>query len=80
MASKKTEDLCKILDAHHEEIRKKDTVDPNEEAQGTVEVEITLPPETILALAMAAHEIDITLNEYCNNVLSEYINKEGIKQ
>ena len=41
-----------------------------------VEVEVELPPETLLALALRAHDEDITLNQLCNRILKEQIEKE----
>ena len=45
-----------------------------------VEVELDLEDDLLLQLCLMAHEQDITLNEFINNVLKEYIEKlEGEK-
>jgi len=41
----------------------------------TEDVTVDLPDNQLLALAMEAHNKDITLNEHINNVLLEQINK-----
>ncbi len=38
-----------------------------------VDVPIELPDADMLALSMAAHKADMTLNDYCNQVLRDYI-------
>ena len=39
------------------------------------EVEIDLPDNTFLQLAKMAHDNDITFNQQCNNILSEFMIK-----
>ena len=48
------------------------------EENATVEyetVELDLPDEVLLDLALQAHEKNVTLNEHINQLLSEYIDK-----
>jgi len=40
-----------------------------------IDVDIDLPDEVILRLALIAHEQNITLNELCVAILREYIKK-----
>ena len=42
-----------------------------------VTVELDLPDDVLLSLAMMAHEQDITLNELCNNILREIVETNG---
>ena len=42
-----------------------------------VTVELDLPNDVLLGLAMMAHEQDITLNELCNNILREIVETDG---
>jgi hypothetical protein len=44
-----------------------------------VEVEVELAPELLLALALEAHDKNITLNELCNKILKKEIEKEENK-
>jgi macrodomain Ter protein organizer (MatP/YcbG family) len=41
-----------------------------------VDVEIDLEDDVILSLAKKAHELDITLNEYINQILTEAMENE----
>lgn len=41
----------------------------------TIDVELELDDETILFLALKAHEKDITLNQYINQILKIYIDQ-----
>lgn len=45
-----------------------------------VEVPIELPDDVMLQLAMLAHEQNITLNQYINNVLREWMEREKVEQ
>lgn len=38
-----------------------------------VNVQLDLPDHVILALCLEAHEYNITLNQLCNIIISEYI-------
>jgi predicted HicB family RNase H-like nuclease len=38
-----------------------------------IEIQVDLDNETILFLALKAHKEDITLNQYINNILKNYI-------
>ena len=38
-----------------------------------MEVEIDFPPDLFIALALMAHEDDITLNQLCNKALKEFV-------
>ena len=38
------------------------------------EVELTISDENLLFLALEAHKIDVTLNEYINQILKKHIN------
>lgn len=40
-------------------------------------IEIDLSDAEFIALAKAAHEQDITLNQYINNILKSYIDSQG---
>lgn len=40
-----------------------------------VKVDVDLSTETIVKLALDAHELDITLNEYANIILADYVAK-----
>ena len=40
----------------------------------TVNVPINLPDDILLELALKAHELDITLNQFCLDILNEYVN------
>ena len=42
-----------------------------------VPIEIDLPNDVLLSLAMMAHEQDITLNELCNDILKEIVDTDG---
>ena len=42
-----------------------------------VPIEIDLPNDIMLDLAMMAHEKDITLNELCNDILREIVDTDG---
>jgi predicted HicB family RNase H-like nuclease len=44
-----------------------------------MDIQIELDDKTILALALEAHRQDITLNQLCNNILKEFIDKENAK-
>ena len=39
-------------------------------------MQVELTDEQILKLAMEAHEKDITLNQYINNILKEFIEQQ----
>lgn len=39
----------------------------------TKKIDVELSDETFLKLAKEAHELDLTFNEYCNKLISEYI-------
>jgi predicted HicB family RNase H-like nuclease len=43
-----------------------------------VEVEINLEDHEILALAMEAHKLDITLNKMIENILQDVIDKHKV--
>lgn len=40
------------------------------------EIEIDIPDNILLILAMEAHKQDITLNQYINNILRKYMEEE----
>ncbi len=43
-----------------------------------MDVMVDLEPDTIIYLALEAHKLDITLNEYCNKVLRAFhVTTEG---
>ena len=42
-----------------------------EPKEATTEVEIEIPDEDLIKLALAAHDRDITLNQLCNNILAK---------
>lgn len=43
-------------------------------------IEIELSDDIILALALEAHKLDITLNQHVNNVLMEYIKQADLEE
>jgi hypothetical protein len=45
-------------------------------SENMVKVEIDLPDDIIVQLALEANEQDITLNELINNILREYVDRE----
>jgi hypothetical protein len=49
-------------------------------SENMVKVEIDLPDDLIVQLALEANEQDITLNELINNILREYVDREIGKQ
>ena len=42
----------------------------------TEEVEVSLPEDVLFELMMMAHRRDITLNQLCNEILREQLNKD----
>lgn len=48
-----------------------EVIDEATDENGMVEIVVDLDNEVLLTLAMMAHELDITLNELCNQVLRE---------
>jgi hypothetical protein len=42
----------------------------------TEEVEINLPDDVLFELMLMAHERDITLNQLCNEILREQLDRE----
>jgi hypothetical protein len=42
----------------------------------TEEVEINLPDDVLFDLMLMAHERDITLNQLCNEILREQLDRE----
>lgn len=44
------------------------------------EIEIDLPDEDFMRIALMAHERDITFNKMCEIILMDYIQREGFKE
>ena len=42
-----------------------------------VDIELDLPNDVLLKLALMAHEQDITLNELCGNIFREIVETDG---
>ena len=52
--------------------------DSSEINPGTEEVEVNLPEDVLFELMMMAHRRDITLNQLCNEILREQLDREKL--
>ena len=50
--------------------------DAGEINERTEEVEVNLPEDVLFELMMMAHHRDITLNQLCNEILREQLDRE----
>ena len=53
-------------------------MDKTNKVDNRVEIEINLEDHEILALAMEAHKLDITLNKMIENILQDVIDKHKV--
>ena len=60
-----------------EEVESGSESTPVDEEQNYEEIDLDLPDDIILDLAMQAHEQNITLNKHINNVLSKVLEDEN---
>jgi len=63
------------LDVDDDFIQKGLAIRAGEDYDTRVEMTVDLPDDVILQAAMAAHKLDITLNEYIGRALAEFVNE-----
>jgi hypothetical protein len=63
------------LDVDDDFFQKGLAIRADEDYDTRVEMQVDLPDDVILKAAMAAHELDITLNEYIGRALAEFVDE-----